>query len=335
MRASRLVSLLLMLQTRDRMTAHELADALEVSVRTIYRDVESLSAAGVPVYGEPGHEGGYRLLGGYRTRLTGLSAAEAEALFLAGLPAAAAQLGLAAASATAALKLKAALPVELRDRASRLADRFYFDIPPWYHDAEHTPHLAVIADATWNQHTIRIRYLRWAEPHEITRTVQPHGLVLKAGHWYLVARGHGQFRTYRISRILKADVLSEPFDRVEGFDLASHWNSYLNHFDQRRHQDTAILRLSGRGVVRLSHLLEPAMVAAAQQTAVGPDPAGWTEVTIPIESVEAAVPELLQLGSEAEIVAPEALRKEIIQTLQATSRLYGEPTNDAHPPAES
>ena len=328
MRATRLVSMLLLLQSRGRMTAQELADALEVSVRTIYRDADSLNAAGVPVYGDPGHEGGYRLLDGYRTRLTGLTAAEAETLFLTRLPAAAAQLGLAGTVATAELKLKAALPAELRDRASRVADRFHLDTPAWYQDAERTPHLAPIADATWNQHAVRIRYLRWAEPQEITRTVQPHGLVLKAGNWYLVAHSEGQFRTYRISRILDVDVLSPPFDRVEGFDLASHWNSYLDNFDRRRHRDTAILRLSREGFDRLPHLLERATVLVARQTAVGPDASGWTEVEIPVESLKAAVPELLKFGADAEIIAPEELRKEIIQTVRAMNRIYDAGTNN-------
>jgi predicted DNA-binding transcriptional regulator YafY len=330
MRATRLVSLLLLLQSRSRMTAQELAEALEVSVRTIYRDVDSLGAAGVPVYGEPGHDGGYRLIDGYRTRLTGLTAAEAESLFLTGLPTAAAQLGLAAAVTTAQLKLKAALPAELRDRANRVADRFHLDTPSWYHDAEHTPHLAAIADATWNQHPLRIRYRRWAEPQEVTRTVRPHGLVLKAGNWYLVAHHQGQFRTYRISRVLDVDVLPQPFDRVEGFDLAGHWNRYLDHFDQRRHQDTATLRLSRAGLDRLPDLLEPVTARAARQTATGPDPDGWTEVEIPIESAKAAVPELLKLGADAEVIAPEELREEIVRTLRAMNRVYDVRPNNAH-----
>jgi predicted DNA-binding transcriptional regulator YafY len=322
MRATRLVSLLLLLQARDRMTAQELAEALEVSVRTIYRDVEALGAAGVPVYGEPGHEGGYRLLDGYRTRLTGLTTGEAEALFLTGLPAAAAQLGLTSATTTAQLKLMAALPAELRDRAGRVAGRFHLDPPSWYADAERIPHLAPIAEATWNQRALEIRYLRWAEPHEITRTVQPHGLVLKGGNWYLVARGEGGFRTYRISRILEVDVLPEPFERAEGFDLAAHWASYLEHFDRRRHRGTAVLRLSRRGLERLSRLLEPAVVAARRTTA-GPDAAGRTEIEIPIESVEAAVPELLKLGADVEVVGPEALRAAVVRTLRAMNRTYG------------
>jgi predicted DNA-binding transcriptional regulator YafY len=322
MRATRLVSLLLLLQSRDRMTARELADALEVSVRTIYRDVESLGAAGVPVYGEPGHEGGYRLLDGYRTRLTGLTTGEAEALFLTGLPAAAAQLGLTAVTTTAQLKLMAALPAELRDRAGRIAGRFHLDLPPWYLGTERTPRLAPIAGATWDQRTLRIRYLRWAEPHEITRTVEPHGLVLKAGTWYLVARSENRFRTYRISRILDVDVLPQPFERAEDFDLAGRWESYLAHFDRRRHRDTAVIRLSRRGLDRLPQLLEPAVVAARKTTS-GPDPAGWTEIEIPIESVEAAVPELLKFGGDVEVVAPEALRTEVVRTLLAMNRTYG------------
>ena len=188
-RASRLVSLLLLLQTRGRMTARELADALEVSVRTVYRDVEALGAAGVPVYGEAGHDGGYRLLDGYRTRLTGLTAAEAESLFLAGMPSVAADLGLGAAVSAAQLKLMAALPVESRAHAARISECFHLDAPPWYGDTDRTDRLDAVADAVWTRRRVRIRYLRWAEPHEIDRTVDPYGLVLKAGHWYLVA-GH-------------------------------------------------------------------------------------------------------------------------------------------------
>jgi predicted DNA-binding transcriptional regulator YafY len=322
MRATRLVSLLLLLQSRDRMTARELADALEVSVRTIYRDVESLGSAGVPVYGEPGHEGGYRLLDGYRTRLTGLTADEAGALFLTGLPAPAAQLGLTSATTTAQLKLMAALPAGLRDRASRIAGRFHLDLPPWYLGSERTPHLAVIADATWNEHALRIRYLRWAEPHEIARTVEPHGLVLKAGNWYLVARSQDRFRTYRVSRILDVDVLPQPFIRAEDFDLAGHWDHYLAHFDRRRHRSTALLRLSRRGLEQLPRLLEPAVVAGRKPTA-GTDPAGWTEVEIPIESIEIAVPELLKLGADVEVLEPEALRTAVVRTLHAMNRTYG------------
>ncbi|WP_158895971.1 helix-turn-helix transcriptional regulator [Amycolatopsis anabasis] len=322
MRASRLVSTLLLLQNRGRMTAKELAEALEVSVRTVYRDMESLSAAGIPFYAEPGHDGGYELLDGYRTRLTGLTAGEAESLFLTGLPGAAADLGLGAVVAAAQLKITAALPVELRDRAGRISERFHLDAPSWYRDGDHTPHLTTVADAVWNQREVRMRYERWAAPHEVTRTVQPHGLVLKAGHWYLVARSAGQLRTYRVSRILDAEAHAHTFDREPEFDLAGYWQDYLKNFDARRHQRTATVRLSPDAIARLPYLLEPAIVDAAHRTATTPDPAGWIEVTIPVESAEHTLPELLKLGADAEIVAPQQFRDRITQIARTMARLY-------------
>ncbi|MGP4015578.1 helix-turn-helix transcriptional regulator [Saccharopolyspora sp. 5N708] len=322
MRASRLVSILLLLQTRQQMTAQELAEALEVSVRTVYRDVESLSAAGVPLYGEPGHRGGYRLLGGFRTRLTGLTAEEAESLFLTSLPTAAADLGLGAVVTAAQLKLMAALPDELRDRAGRIAQRFHLDAPAWYRDADHVPHLSAVAEAVWGNRAMRMRYLRWAQPHETTRTVAPYGLVLKAGHWYLVAGAAEQIRAYRVSRIIDLHVLDEQIDRPDGFDLADYWQSYLAHFDARRHQRTATIRLSPSGFDRLPHVMETAVAERARQTAASPDPDGWIRVTIPIESVDQALPELLKLGADAEILAPAELREHLARTLDALNRIY-------------
>ncbi|RKT85369.1 Predicted DNA-binding transcriptional regulator YafY, contains an HTH and WYL domains [Saccharopolyspora antimicrobica] len=323
MRASRLLTILLLLQTRGRMTAQELAGELEVSVRTVYRDVESLSEAGIPLCGEPGHQGGYRLLDGFRTRLTGLTTGEAESLFLTGLPAAAAELGLGEVVTAAHLKLMAALPADLRARSGRLADRFHLDTPAWYDDADRTPHLTAVADAVWNDRTVRMRYLRWAEPHETSRTVQPYGLVLKAGHWYLVAGSGERIRTYRVSRIVDLHVLDERFTRPAGFDLADHWKSYLERFDSRRHSGEAVVKLSPRAFDRLPHLVEPMVVRAARRTAGAPDERGWIRVTVPIESVDQALPEFLKLGADAEVLAPVELRDRITATLGELTRLYG------------
>src|SRR5690349_17280288 len=173
MRASRLLSLLLLLQTRGRMTARQLASELGVSVRTVYRDVDALGAAGVPLYGDAGHAGGYQLLDGYRTRLTGLTAAEAEAVFLSGLPGPAAELGLGSVLAAATLKLRAALPASLRENASRLSERFYLDAPGWYRRAADVPHLPAVAGAVWDRQVIQVTYQRWKEPTEVTRRLEP------------------------------------------------------------------------------------------------------------------------------------------------------------------
>src|SRR5437016_6297009 len=156
------------------MTAAQLAEELEVSVRTVYRDVEALGAAGVPLYGDAGHAGGYQLLGGYRTRLTGLTTAEAEALFLSGLPGPAAELGRGSVLAAATLKLRAALPASLRENTDRLSERFHLDAPGWYHRREDVPHLPVVASAVWDRRVIQVSYQRWKEPTEVTRRLEPH-----------------------------------------------------------------------------------------------------------------------------------------------------------------
>ncbi len=260
MRASRLLSLLLLLQTRGRMTAQQLADELEVSVRTIYRDVDALNAAGVPLYGDAGHDGGYQLLDGYRTRLTGLTPAEAEALFLSGLPGPAAELGLGGVLAAATLKLRAALPASMQENADRLSERFYLDAPGWYRPERKVPCLAEVAGAVWERQVIRVRYSRWKAPEEVVRTIEPHGLVLKAGTWYVVARCEGSFRTYRVDQIAEAVPTGEVFERAPGFGLAGYWREYLADFQQRLHTGHAVIRVSPAGAERMRILLSAATV---------------------------------------------------------------------------
>lgn len=325
MRASRLVSLLLLLQARGRLTAEQLAGELEVSVRTIYRDVQSLHEAGVPLYGEAGDGGGYQLVEGYRTRLTGLTAGEAQTLFLAGLPAAAAELGLGTALAAAQLKLQAALPADLRDRAARVRDRFHVDAPGWYYDGDSSPFLPAVAGAVWDQQRIEVSYRRWAAPTDVTRTLEPHGLVLKAGKWYLVARGGGQLRTYRVSQILSLTALEEHFERAEDFDLAGYWERSVTDFRARLHQGQATIRLSPAGLGRMRELMSSALVQAADQTATAADSRGWITAVVPVESLEHAHAELLRLGGEVEVLAPDALRDRMRQTAGALGRMYQAP----------
>ncbi|CCF82476.1 helix-turn-helix transcriptional regulator [Nitrolancea hollandica] len=320
MRASRLISILLLLQTRGRMTAQELAEELEVSIRTVYRDVESLGAAGVPLYADRGPAGGYQLLDGYRTRLTGLTSGEAESLFLAGIPGPAAELGLGTVLAGAQLKLLAALPPELRSRAGRIKERFHLDAPGWFHEGDESPHLSVVADAVWNQRALHVRYRRWGG--EVDRTLDPLGLVLKAGVWYLVASVSGQIRTYRVSRILELETLNQHFERPEGFDLAGYWQTWAEQFQTRLYQAEAVVRLSSRAIELLPHFFSPEASRAAKASALPVDPDGWVQVVLPIESIEHAIHDLLRFGADAEVVAPQALRERMTGAADALARVY-------------
>lgn len=314
--------MLMLLQTRGRMTAQELADELEVSVRTVYRDIEALSAAGVPVYGDRGPAGGYQLLEGYRTRLTGLTADEAESLFLAGLPGPAADLGLGSVLAAAQLKLLAALPPQVSARTARIRERFHLDVAGWYRDGDRPEHLAAVADAVWEQHVVWVRYRRAGSGGEVERTLEPLGLVLKGGAWYLVARVGEQIRTYRVARILELTVCEERFERPAGFDLAAFWQARTEHFEASSYRGEATVRLSPRGFTLLGYLATPIVARAARESATPPDAEGWVEVVLPIESIEHAVADLLRLGPDAEVLAPPALRARMIESAEAVVRRY-------------
>ncbi|WP_187685881.1 helix-turn-helix transcriptional regulator [Nocardia wallacei] len=321
MRASRLLSIVLLLQARGRMTAGQLARELEVSVRTVYRDMDSLSASGIPLYGDPGHDGGYRLLDGYQTRLTGMTAAEAEALLLSGLPGPAADLGLGAELNTAQRKLLAALPESVRASAGRITQRFHLDTDEWYSRPEGLAHLADVVRAVWTRRRLRIEYRRWADPRYVRRTVDPYGLVLKSGHWYLVGAAGAGTRTYRVSQIISLQILDDIFERPADFDLARYWRNYLDEFDARRRQGTATVRMSAYVLDRLDHLLDADLVRAARDTArIEPD--GWSVVRIPLESLEHTAGLLLRLGAEAEVVDPPALRTYMGEVVAALTRTY-------------
>lgn len=318
MRADRLLSLVLLLQTRGRMSAGQLAVALEVSVRTIYRDIIALTGAGIPVYADAA---GYQLVDGYRTQLTGLTADEARGLVLAGLPGAAADLGLAEAVATAQLKLSAALPEALRDPADRMRQRFHLDTPGWYHDGDHSEHLVAVADAVWWQRVICIEYESWTQV--VQRRVEPYGLVLKAGKWYLVARGSRGVQTFRVSKIRSISVLHDKFTWPEGFDLVAHWRDQVAQFRARLQQGEALVRLSPTGLERLSHYMSKAVVEAAR--AGQPQPDGWVLAQLPIESEAHTEREYLRLGAGIEVLEPASLRERMAAAAREVAALYADP----------
>ena len=345
------------------MTARELADELEVSLRTIYRDLDGLAEAGVPIYADRGPAGGYQLVDGYRTRLTGLSADEAQALFLSGLEGPAAQLGLGTVLAAAQLKVMAALPPELRGRASRLRERFLLVAPGWFRRDEPPVSLGSIAQGVWNSQQVRFVYDGPDGPVE--RRVEPLGLVLKAGIWYLVARRDGLMRTYRASRIRDAECLDERFDRPEGFDLAGHWNAASEAFAESLRRVRVTVRVRTDAIDELEYAvggaaaLEHPRVIPTAGAAVATDEGGreasdggregragrvaaedgprheddhaaadgssWTVLSFGSTSVDAACSDLLRLGAQVEVIDPPALRTLMAATARDMVARYAAP----------
>lgn len=305
-RSSRLLAILLRLQEGGPATAAELAEALEVSERTVYRDVAALQAAGVPLWTQPGRGGGIHLLEGWRTRLDGLTGDEAFALFLAGAPDAAGALGLSALAATAQEKVLATLPPDLRVRAGLVRRRFHLDAPGWFHRDEATPHLPVVAAAVWDGRPLRMAYRGRAGAHELD--VDPLGLVLKAGTWYLVARSGAQVRTYRVGRIADVGVRDGEVHRDPAFDLAAWWAASADRFAARFRTFTCTVRVTRSGLVFLRHAIEPASGEVIVQDGPGDDVDGWLTVEVATESLEVAADQLCALGVRVAVVEPPRLR---------------------------
>ena len=418
MRASRLINMVLLLQARREMTAAELATELEVSERTVARDAVALGAAGIPVYTERGPAGGYRLLDGYRTRLTGIARTEAEALFLSGVPSALREMGLADAASTARLKVTAALSPGLGDAPNSAAQRFHLDAPGWWHEPEAPRPLPALAEAVWDDRRVLVRYRRQSndrEPEEVLRELEPYGLVLKAGVWYLVAKpraeraerleaaGGGQpsgaagWRVYRVDRFLSVSPRHRPhegnpaypacstystcstypahteqqenadgrrgdghpanpgrrdhngrqaseggsegetaglgpgddgrFVRDPEFSLAGFWSDQAARFARSLLREEVTVRLSPAGARALRHVTDRTAADEALAEARGrgdADEQGRLTVTLRVEGLDVAYTQLLALGAECEVVAPDVLRKQFARTADGMAELYTE-----------
>ncbi|WP_411339309.1 WYL domain-containing protein [Sphingopyxis sp. J-6] len=305
MRASRLLSILILLQLRGRLTAAELAAEFEVAERTIYRDIDALSAAGIPVYGDRGPGGGFQLLDGYRTRLTGLSADEAEAMMMIGLPGPASELGIGAATSAAQNKLIAALPGGGGAIADRMASRFHIDTVDWYRSGEDLPFLPMIARAVLDERMLSMRYEGWNGARDWM--VEPLGLVLKAGIWYLAAQGGGKIRAFRIANIAAPTVIDTAVRRPAGFHLATWWQTEQARFEAELFATRATIRASASGCQRLAALSPRGAEAVAGGSE--PDANGWRNMTMQVEDSDHGAREMLALGAEVEVVAPESFRR--------------------------
>lgn len=350
MRAARLIKMVLLLQSRPSMTAAELARELEVSERTVTRDAQALSEAGVPVYADRGRAGGYRLIGGYRTRLTGLARGEAEALFLSGVPGALREMGLEDTASAARLKVAAALLPSLRDAPRTAAQRFHLDAPAWFSEPPTPESLSAVAEAVWDDRPVLARYRRGPGDTDVERTLEPYGLVLKAGVWYLCARvppepagpgpgtetGPGTFRVYRVDRFTSVEVSGhrgpvsgqgthERFTRDDAFDLPAFWEERAEQFARSILRAEVVVRLSAEGARRLPYAVDPVSARDALSAGGEPDERGRVTVTLGVESAEVAHAQLAALGPEAEVLAPPELRARFARDAERLGALYSPP----------
>ncbi len=317
MRAERLLTILLLLQTNRRLTARELAERLEVSERTIQRDMEALSSAGIPVIAERGTGGGWMLMEGYRTNLTGLKPDEIMALFSSQPIRLLKDLGLHEAAETGLLKLLAALPSVFRRSAEYVRQRIFIDTSGWQRTGEDVGCLPALQDAVLRERKIDIEYER-GDGTSVERRVDPLGLVAKGSAWYLVAAVEGEKRTYRISRIREARLTDESFERPEPFDLAAFWERTTVDFVDNLPRYTATLRADAS----IMHRLRWAGRFARVERIDAPDDEGWSKVAIRFETIQEACEYVLGFGPFIEVVEPDELRMEVIRRAKSVTAFY-------------
>ncbi len=324
MRADRLLSLLMLLQARGRMTAQELAAELEVSERTIYRDINALSASGVPVYAESGPGGGCALLDSYRTNLTGLTSDEARALFMLNIPAALDQLGVTQELKAALLKLSAALPEARRRDEERIRQRIHLDSTWWFQTEEPLPHLQTLYRAMWDdrvvQVTLRLKFGSLLDT-QADRLIAPFGLVAKAGVWHVIAQKDDQLRVYRVADVIDARITDQRFERCADFDLVDFWQTWCDQVEQNRPRYEVMVRLAPHFVADAHHYLGEEVQAAIAQ-ADRSDEQGRVTIRVVFESLEEARGRCLSLGRAVEVLEPEALRKSISDYAEQIRQVY-------------
>ena len=322
MRADRLLSMLMLLQTRGRMTAQELAEELQVCERTIYRDIDALSASGVPIYAERGPGGGCALLDSYRTNPTGLTSDEVRALFMLSIPAPLDKLGVSQELKMALLKLTAALPASRRHEEERTRQRIHLDSSWWFQPEEPVPHLQTLYQAVWQDRRLRLTLLLkfGGFETEIERTVAPLGLVAKASVWYLVCGVDERLRVYRVSDVLAASLTDEHLQRPDGFVLADYWKTWCQELEQNRPRYPVTLRIAPDFVPLLSRLLGDHVLARI--TLTRSDAEERIILTLPFETLEDARSRILGWGRAVEVLEPSALRLSVADYAAQIVALY-------------
>lgn len=321
MRADRLISLLMLLQTNGRMTADELAERLEVSTRTIYRDLDALSVSGVPVYAERGPNGGCMLMESYRTNLTGLNEKEVQALFMFTVPGLLADLGADKASEAAMLKLMASLPAPFQQDATFVQQRLHLDPAAWFQSDEEVPYLSLVQTAVWENKRLRMNYRR-GDGQWVKRLIDPYGLVAKASVWYVVGGMYNSMiQVYRVSRIMDAELTGSQFERPQDFNLATYWQTWRDQFEARQNSLTVTLRVPPKSGPLLALLFGEGIVNSLLASSPPEDATGYATISLTFDSVETACRQLLGLGTAVEVIAPQELRQMLYeQAIQAAGQ---------------
>lgn len=320
MKSDRLLSILLLLQTHGRLAARELADRLEVSERTIHRDVEALSSAGVPVYAERGRHGGFALVAGYRTDVSGLTSNEAAALFVFAGRGTLADLGLEDDLKTALRKLMSVLPEAHRPEARHAQERVVVDPHRWLQQREELPHLAHVREAVWRGRRLRFRYRAGGASQVKDRLVDPYGLVAKAGVWYLIAASDGEPRLYRLSRMESATVTEERANRPPGLDLEGLWEQLRGRVEERGARAPVRLRVRSDRLDMLLRLCRPQLVGPSEEVNDAGD--GWTQLRLAFVAEGAARGSLLGFGADVEVLEPPCLRWSMADSARQLLALY-------------
>jgi len=317
-RADRLLSIVLLLQANHQMTSRDLAARLEVSERTIHRDMEALSGAGIPVTAARGLGGGWSLLGDYRTSLTGLNEAEIQSLFLTKPTKLLADLHLEKAADGAMLKLLASLPSTFRAGAERARQRIYVDVSGWSRREEAVPFLPVLQEALWMERRLTIKYERGDDCEPVERLISPMGLVAKGSVWYLVGAVDGHVRTYRVSRISHVEVLDEAAPIPVEFNLAEYWEESASTLKSSAPKYLASFWVSPAVVLRLSFAGRFARVMETDEA----DARGWKKVHVGFDVEEMACEYAVSFGPNLEVIEPQTLREKVIAMTKATLEFY-------------
>ena len=318
MRADRLLSIVLLLQAHHQMTSRDLASRLEVSERTIHRDMDALSGAGIPVVAARGSGGGWSLLGEYRTDLTGLTETEIQSLFVTKPARLLADLRLEKAADGALLKLLACLPATFRQGVDRARQRIHVDVSGWSRREEAVPFLPILQEALWLERYVQITYERGEHGEQVQRVIAPFGLVAKGSVWYLVGAVDGHVRSYRVSRIAHAEILNERAVVPEGFDLAQYWEQSSSAFKANVPNFVATFWVSPAIWQRLWFAGRFARVTETEEI----DARGWRKAVIGFDVEEMACEYAVSFGPYLEVIEPASLREKVITMAQATLEFY-------------